>query len=369
MDLRKILLISLGHLSCDLNGGALPSLMPYLAAAHGFNYQAAGALMFAYSATSSLVQPVFGYLADKHARSWFVPLAVLLAGGSLGLVGFLDSYWAIFLTLMLCGVGGALFHPEGARYANLVSGNRKGAGMSIFSVGGNSGFVVGPLLVAGATFVAGLHGTAVFLLLALCTASFLFFQMRGWQRQIPQSNAAAGQAEPRNDWHAFGVLTLVIASRSILFLGFNTYIPMYWHDVFGQSKEFGAMMLAFFCVCGVSSNVLGGFLADRIGYARIIRLSWWLALPAALAFAFKAHALGGDDAHRVFLPDDLLAVAGLHQRTDAVAQVERLPGCGESLLCRHVRSVIIAAEPAADCTDALVDPARELLPPLLDALE
>ena len=30
----------LGHLSCDLNGGALPSLMPYLAAAHGFNYQA-----------------------------------------------------------------------------------------------------------------------------------------------------------------------------------------------------------------------------------------------------------------------------------------------------------------------------------------
>ena len=286
MDLRKILLISLGHLSCDLNGGALPSLMPYLAAAHGFNYQAAGALMFAYSATSSLVQPVFGYLADKHARSWFVPLAVLLAGGSLGLVGFLDSYWAIFLTLMLCGVGGALFHPEGARYANLVSGNRKGAGMSIFSVGGNSGFVVGPLLVAGATCVAGLHGTAVFLLLALCTASFLFVQMRGWQQGMPRGRTAAGQAEPRNDWHAFGVLTLVIASRSILFLGFNTYIPMYWHDVFGQSKEFGAMMLAFFCVCGVSSNVLGGFLADRIGYARIIRLSWWLALPAALAFAW-----------------------------------------------------------------------------------
>lgn len=286
MDLRKILLISLGHLSCDLNGGALPSLMPYLAAAHGFNYQAAGALMFAYSATSSLVQPVFGYLADKHARSWFVPLAVLLAGGSLGLVGFLDSYWAIFLTLMLCGVGGALFHPEGARYANLVSGSRKGAGMSIFSVGGNSGFVVGPLLVAGATCVAGLHGTAVFLLLALCTASFLFVQMRGWQQGMPRGRTAAGQAEPRNDWHTFGVLTLVIASRSILFLGFNTYIPLYWHDVFGQSKEFGAMMLAFFCVCGVSSNVLGGFLADRIGYARIIRLSWWLALPAALAFAW-----------------------------------------------------------------------------------
>ena len=302
MDLRKILLISLGHLSCDLNGGALPSLMPYLAAAHGFNYQAAGALMFAYSATSSLVQPVFGYLADKHARSWFVPLAVLLAGGSLGLVGFLDSYWAIFLTLMLCGVGGALFHPEGARYANLVSGSRKGAGMSIFSVGGNSGFVVGPLLVAGATCVAGLHGTAVFLLLALCTASFLFVQMRGWQQGMPRGRTAAGQAEPRNDWHAFGVLTLVIASRSILFLGFNTYIPLYWHDVFGQSKEFGAMMLAFFCVCGVSSNVLGGFLPAALAFAWAD--SMWLA---ALLLAPLAVGLFAPFSSMVVLGQKLLA--------------------------------------------------------------
>ena len=54
-------------------------------------------------------------------------------------------------------------------------------------MGGNSGFVVGPLLVAGATCVAGLHGTAVFLLLALCTASFLFVQMRGWQQGMPEA--------------------------------------------------------------------------------------------------------------------------------------------------------------------------------------
>ena len=332
MDLRKILLISLGHLSCDLNGGALPSLMPYLAAAHGFNYQAAGALMFAYSATSSLVQPVFGYLADKHARSWFVPLAVLLAGGSLGLVGFLDSYWAIFLTLMLCGVGGALFHPEGARYANLVSGNRKGAGMSIFSVGGNSGFVVGPLLVAGATFVAGLHGTAVFLLLALCTASFLFFQMRGWQRQIPQSNAAAGQAEPRNDWHAFGVLTLVIASRSILFLGFNTYIPMYWHDVFGQSKEFGAMMALLLAPLAVglfapfSSMVVLGqkLLARNMGFASGVTLGLPMTLGgmAMPLLGWIADNFGGlGTAMACLVPVAALgALASLRLRDDAAGE-------------------------------------------------
>lgn len=285
MDLRKILLISLGHLSCDLNGGALPSLMPYLAAAHGFNYQAAGALMFAYSATSSLVQPVFGYLADKHARSWFVPLAVLLAGGSLGLVGFLDSYWAIFLTLMLCGVGGALFHPEGARYANLVSGNRKGAGMSIFSVGGNSGFVLGPLLLTAGTGLFGLRGTLVFTLVGLIMALVLFrLLVLVPQAESTPSGASAAGAAGENDWKAFGVLVFVIMSRSILFLGLNSYIPLYWTDVFGWSNEDAALVLALFGGVGVTSNVLGGMLADRSGYSRAIRLAYVLCLPALLLF-------------------------------------------------------------------------------------
>ena len=47
MDVRKVLLVSLGHLSCDVNGGGLPALLPFLRAEYGFTYQAAGGLMFA----------------------------------------------------------------------------------------------------------------------------------------------------------------------------------------------------------------------------------------------------------------------------------------------------------------------------------
>ena len=78
MNYRKILLLSLGHLSCDLNSHALPALLPYLAAAHNFDYQTCGFLAFAYSAVASLVQPGLGLLADKMARGWFIPLGILL---------------------------------------------------------------------------------------------------------------------------------------------------------------------------------------------------------------------------------------------------------------------------------------------------
>jgi FSR family fosmidomycin resistance protein-like MFS transporter len=38
----------------------------------------------------------------------------------------------------------AAFHPEGSRFANYVSGARRASGMSLFSVGGNIGFALGP---------------------------------------------------------------------------------------------------------------------------------------------------------------------------------------------------------------------------------
>lgn len=128
MDKKKIFLVSLGHLSCDINGGALPAILPFLITAYGFDYQAAAGLMFAFSCLSSIIQPAFGYLSDKLSKPWFIPVGVLLAGGGLASIGFLHSYWAIFAAIALSGVGAALFHPEGARFANKVSGASKGTG-------------------------------------------------------------------------------------------------------------------------------------------------------------------------------------------------------------------------------------------------
>ena len=73
-------------------------------------------------------------------------------------------------------------------------------------------------------------------------------------------------------------------SRSILFLGLNSYIPLYWTDVFNASKADAGLILTVFCGVGVTSNVLGGMLADEAGYSRIIRLAYLVCLPALLLF-------------------------------------------------------------------------------------
>lgn len=297
MDKKKILLVSLGHLSCDINGGALPAALPYVRAAHNFSYQESGGLILAYSCLSSLIQPLLGFLADKHQKPWFIPLGVILAGCGISVIGFLNNYWAIFIGIAISGIGSAFFHPEAARYANRISGDRKATGMSLFSIGGNSGFIIGPLFVMLFVGHFGLPGMLGFAGIAALMALLLFIQISRLpaQKKLMEKESLMEEAEKeiknlenakaKNNWNGFSRLILVIVCRSIIYTGCNTFIPLYWVNIYGQSRAAGATALMIFGACGVMCNFLGGLLADRFGSIAIIRTAFFLMGPILFLFA------------------------------------------------------------------------------------
>ena len=321
MDYKKISLLSLGHLSCDLNSHALAPLLPFLAAAHNFDYQTCGFLAFAYSVVASLVQPGLGLLADRMSKGWFIPLGILMAGIGIGATGFLSSEYTMFAFLVFGGIGAAMFHPEAARYANIVSGDHKGVGLSIFSVGGNGGMLMGPVIVILAVGGLpgmpgfGLHGTAAFIILAAVMASLLFWRIRSWDMAAagPASNGTNTSAS--NDWRAFSILSGCLLSRTGLTVAFTTYLPLYWQGVFHQTAVTGNLMLVLFSLFGVISNLSGGAAADRWGFRRVIRWASILTLPMLAAFPFItnpwiAGALLAPLAVGLFAPFSSLVVLG-----------------------------------------------------------
>lgn len=305
MDRKKIFLVSLGHVSCDINGGALPACLPYVRAAYNLDYQATGGLMFAYSCLSSLIQPLFGFLADKHSKPWFIPVGVILAGCGLAIMGFMSQYWLICAGVAISGVGSAFFHPEAARFANRVAGKTKGAALSFFSIGGNAGFLLGPLLAPAAIGAFGLRGMGLFALLALVMAAVLCLgisrmpalnkkpdDVLAQAASLAAANPAQAEADElaetpapgKNDWREFGRLALVIVCRAMVFTGCNTFIPLYWVNSFGQSKSAGAVALAVFVGSGIAFNLVGGFLSDRIGYVNVVRLAFTIMAPVVFLF-------------------------------------------------------------------------------------
>ena len=144
LDRRGLGLLGGAHLSVDLCQAAVPALLPFFVDQRGYSYAAAGALVFAATVGSSLIQPLFGHAADRLQLPWLMPAGVLAAGAGIALAGLASSYALTFAAIVLSGVGVAAFHPEGARHANYASGDSKAQGMSLFALGGNAGFALGP---------------------------------------------------------------------------------------------------------------------------------------------------------------------------------------------------------------------------------
>ena len=178
LDRRGLAVLAAGHACADMAQGAVPALLPFLIDQRGISYGAAGALVLVTSVGSSAIQPLFGLGSDRLSLPWLMPLGVLLAGLGVALVGLTSSYAATAVAVAVSGIGVAAFHPEGARFANQVSGDRRGQGMSFFSLGGNAGFALGPILVTPLVLIFGLHGTLLLAVIPTIVAVVLARDLR-----------------------------------------------------------------------------------------------------------------------------------------------------------------------------------------------
>src|SRR5438067_7165857 len=151
--------LSAGHLLTDVAQGSVPALLPFLISRDHLNYAAASALVLAATLSSAVIQPLFGHVSDRLSLPWLMPLGPALGGLGVALAGLAPSYALTFAAIVLSGLGVAAFHPEGSRFANYVSGARRASGMSLFSVGGNVGFALGPVMMTPLLLAFGLHGT------------------------------------------------------------------------------------------------------------------------------------------------------------------------------------------------------------------
>src|SRR4051812_10114907 len=146
--------LSGGHLFVDFASGSVPALIPFLTTKFDLNYAFAGMLLLAATASSSLVQPLFGLWSDRKGALWLIPGGTLVAAIGVAGAAISPDYLLVLLLVSVGGLGIAAFHPEGAKYAAFASGRKRASGMSYFNIGGNTGYAVG-------AFVTGLFIAAI----------------------------------------------------------------------------------------------------------------------------------------------------------------------------------------------------------------
>ncbi len=77
-----------------------------------------------------------------------VPASIgcVCAGLGLSLLSIPDRYEFVLLMVIVSGLGIASFHPEGFKTARSFTGDKMATGLAVFTVGGNLGLALGPLV-------------------------------------------------------------------------------------------------------------------------------------------------------------------------------------------------------------------------------
>jgi MFS transporter, FSR family, fosmidomycin resistance protein len=284
--------LSSGHMLTDLAQGSIPALLPFLIAHDHLNYAAASALVLAATVSSSVIQPLFGHVSDRLSLPWLMPLGPALGGLGVALAGIAPSYAPTFAAIVLSGIGVAAFHPEGSRFANYVSGARRASGMSLFSVGGNVGFALGPILMTPLLLAFGLHGTLFALIPTWLMAAILLRELprlKTFRRDVVGGRVHAGHHHEARG--PFALLAGVIALRSFVYFALVTFIPLYYVDVLHASKAFGNAALAAMLIGGAAGTLAGGPLADRFGRRAVLAGSMLLLPPLLVGFLVSGPVL------------------------------------------------------------------------------
>jgi FSR family fosmidomycin resistance protein-like MFS transporter len=282
IDRRAMALLSSGHFATDFANGALPALLPFLRDRFSLSYTAVGAVVLVSQASSSLIQPLFGLWSDRRGAMWLLPAGVALTGLAIGLAADAPSYLLVLLLVLVSGVGSAAFHPEGSKFAGYVSGRKRASGMSLFSIGGNLGFALGPIATTALVAAFGLRGGLLVAVPCVVVAGALLASARYLGGFAVDAGAVRGGAGADNRF-AIKLLLCVVALRSVAFFGLVTFVPL-WEVALGHSKSHGNHLLALMIFAGGVGTLLLGPLADRVGRRPVLLASVTATGPLVLVF-------------------------------------------------------------------------------------
>ena len=323
-----------GHLGIELVSNFLPIVYPVLVAEAGFSFAQVGTVTLVATLGMTLPQPLLGLVVKRFDAGRLVLLAVVWCGLFYGAVGLVPRFWPLLVVVALGGFGSALFHPAGSVVASVAHSRRRGASMSIFSVGGNAGAALSPLLMGAVIGWRGLHGTLVTVPLALAVAALLWLIpgrgavpdrserilrrgtarragtpgnsghvlrpgaerrsapaahtpkiTRGSKTTSAESNAAGtpGELAPAAGTRAAGaalaLIVLFAMARAWYQVSLTTYLPL-WIDSFDGAR-IGLAQVLFVLVGSLpAGSLLGGALSDRVGRWQVVLAAAALLVPA-----------------------------------------------------------------------------------------
>ncbi|MBC7641123.1 MAG: MFS transporter [Flavobacterium sp.] len=299
--------ISFAHLLNDLIQSIIPSVYPILKQNYGLTFTQIGLITFAFQLTASIFQPFVGFYTDKKPQPFSQVYGMILSSFGIISLSYANNLAWIILSVMLIGLGSAIFHPESARISNMASGGKRGLAQSIFQVGGNLGTALGPLLVALIVFPNSQKFILYFLIAStiglMIISKIAFWYSDNLKLKLDKQRLFIEQHELSNSKvkSAIAILLFVIFTKFFYSASLSTYYTFYVIEKFHLTIPQAQFHMFIYLIAYALGTIAGGPLGDKFGRKYIIWFSVFGATPFALMLPYA----------NLFWTDILMIVIGM----------------------------------------------------------
>lgn len=283
--------ISFVHLLNDSIQSVVPAIFPIIKVSLQLSYTQLGLIALALNLTASILQPAIGFISDTRPKPYLLPMGMGSTFVGVIMLALATQFWMILLSVVMIGIGSAVFHPESSRVVYLAAGKRRGLAQSIFQVGGNSGQALAPIMTAIIFVPLGQFGIIWFTIAAGMAIIIQTFTAR-WNRKqllirpivkkvVTAAGKAAAVANRKQVAFAVSILVLLVTTKMSYLAGMTSFYPFYLMEQRGLSVEKAQLFIFVFLLAGALGTFLGGPLADYWGRRHVI----WLSIIGASPFA------------------------------------------------------------------------------------
>ena len=235
----------------------------------------------------SLARLPVGMLADRFGGRLVFSLLMLLCAVPAFLTPMAETYPQLLVSGFFLGLAGSSFAVGVGFISRWFSAEKQGSALGVYGLGniGQSAAVfLGPLLAVSLGWQNVFRGVAA--MLAIWAIVFWLFARNAPVMVRPKSIGEMVRllARERLSWALSAFYFLTFGG----FVAFSIYLPSLLRDQFHLQPADAGFRTAGFVVVATLMRPVGGWLADRIGGARVLSAVFSIVVPFALLLAWPS---------------------------------------------------------------------------------
>ena len=278
-----------GHFINDIYTGVLNPIMPFIAAKIGISMAVATIILTISHIFSSLLQPLFGFLADNNVKRSFIFWGLILSSIFIPLSALAHNPFILVLFIIIGSIGSSLFHPQASGFASkFAKYSDAGKAMAVFVAMGTLGYSCGPIVSSAITQFLGMPKMPLMTVVGCAWAllMFCFVPKLSNIEQIKDKIDFKTAFKRILSNRKLNILNLIAMMKTMISSACFILLPFLWKNMGYRPFYIGMALFAFIFAGGIGSLVSSN-IEKKIGSANVFYISMISTLPLMILFVLS----------------------------------------------------------------------------------